>query len=83
MILWEALGKNTCVVATSVGAIPWILGPSYPYLAVPNDVLSLAELLSKAITADNKILIRNMNKKSRVADLENLSRMWEREYRVE
>ena len=83
MILWEALGKNTCVVATSVGAIPWILGPSYPYLAVPNDVLSLAELLSKAITADNKILIRNMNEKSRVADLENLSRMWEREYRVE
>lgn len=83
MILWEAIGKNTCVVATSVGAIPWILGPSYPYLAVPNNVRSLADLLSKAITSDNEMLIRNMNKRSRVADLGNLSRMWEREYRVD
>lgn len=56
MVIWEALSLGVPVVATSVGAIPWILGEDYPWMISPGDSINLRHALLSLIEYDRESL---------------------------
>jgi glycosyltransferase involved in cell wall biosynthesis len=75
MSILEAMARGICVVATTAGGIPEMIGPSDGLLVPPGDVTQLADAMARAITDQELRCELGANGRRRVAAEFNLDRV--------